>query len=328
MADSTISSEPRLPHTLTAPGIAVYQWYQTPPRHPGPEWTRFVCVSDTHDHTFDVPPGDVLIHGGDLTETGSIATLRDTMHWIYDMPHKFKLVIAGNHDVCLSIIDHQSSILFLTRLAQFTLDKVWYQRENHDQKDAESVQKDLEDAENLVRGEEAKQTNVIYLEYASTEIQVKPGGRKWKIYGSPGSPAFGGMAFNYPRGKNAQELHANIPDDTDILITHGPPYSILDKVIMGGRVVGCKELFTRLAEIKPALHVFGHIHEDRGAQIYDYSAGETVNNSNTVFVNAANMPLGNKWTQEKKSSGTPRHALLPPIIVDLLDLGDDEVTPG
>ena len=61
---------------------------------------RFVCLSDTHDRTFEVPPGDVLIHAGDLTETGGIAALQKTMHWIYDMPHRFKLIIAGNHDVC------------------------------------------------------------------------------------------------------------------------------------------------------------------------------------------------------------------------------------
>ena len=59
-----------------------------------------------------------------------------------------------------------------------------------------------------------------------------------------------------------------IPEDIDILVTHGPPYGILDAVnTFGGYVdhCGCEMLLARVAAIKPKLHVFGHIHEGAGS---------------------------------------------------------------
>ena len=56
-----------------------------------------------------------------------------------------------------------------------------------------------------------------------------------------------------------------IPSDTDVLLVHGPPYSIGD-VIKTGKSVGSKGLLTTIQErVKPLLAVFGHIHEDYGA---------------------------------------------------------------
>ena len=54
-----------------------------------------------------------------------------------------------------------------------------------------------------------------------------------------------------------------IPDDTDILVTHGPPYKILDKTD-SGEEPGCKLLANRVAVVKPKVHIFGHIHESYG----------------------------------------------------------------
>jgi predicted phosphohydrolase len=67
---------------------------------------RFVCLSDTHmKHRFiDVPPGDVLLLCGDLlimdkgAERGGIQNLEDINRWLGTLPHRHKLVIAGNHD--------------------------------------------------------------------------------------------------------------------------------------------------------------------------------------------------------------------------------------
>ena len=64
-----------------------------PPRHPGPGWTRFVCVSDTHAFSFPVPPGDVLLHAGDLTATGTLAELELTIEWLKGLPHYTKLCV-------------------------------------------------------------------------------------------------------------------------------------------------------------------------------------------------------------------------------------------
>jgi len=94
----------------------------------------------------------------------------------------------------------------------------------------------------------------------------------------------------------------------------------------------------KISEIKPILHVFGHIHEDRGAQIFTWSPGDAI----TVSINASNMPYGAKWATERRVSGfrlynhpqltmtifqsskRPLSDLLPPIIVDLFDPSRNE----
>lgn len=62
--------------------------------------TRFVCVSDTHGYApseagFKLPPGDVLIHAGDLTNQGSMAEIRRTMDWISKAQFEAKIIVAG-----------------------------------------------------------------------------------------------------------------------------------------------------------------------------------------------------------------------------------------
>jgi Icc-related predicted phosphoesterase len=84
-----------------------------------------------------------------------------------------------------------------------------------------------------------------------------------KIYGSPWQPWFYDWAFNKKRGQELADIWAKIPEDTDILITHGPPYGILDQTFRGEKV-GCEDLLRRIKQIKPKIHIFGHIHEDYG----------------------------------------------------------------
>jgi hypothetical protein len=62
--------------------------------HGGGQWTRFVCISDTHTKTFDVPEGDVLLHSGDLTNTGTEKQMKTTMEWICGLPHKVKVYVV------------------------------------------------------------------------------------------------------------------------------------------------------------------------------------------------------------------------------------------
>jgi Icc-related predicted phosphoesterase len=70
-------------------------------------------------------------------------------------------------------------------------------------------------------------------------------------------------AFNLPRGPELARRWAWIPEDTDILITHGPPLGFGDRVDSGERV-GCEDLLRRVRQLRPKLHLFGHIHEDGG----------------------------------------------------------------
>jgi hypothetical protein len=87
-----------------------------------------------------------------------------------------------------------------------------------------------------------------------------------KIYGSPWQPEFYNWAFNLPR--NGEELKSKwdmIHEDTDILITHGPAWGFLDDV-EGNRNVhlGCELLAERIKQIKPKIHICGHIHSGYG----------------------------------------------------------------
>ncbi len=90
-----------------------------------------------------------------------------------------------------------------------------------------------------------------------------------KVWGSPWTPTFYDWHFMKNRGAQIKEKWDLIPDDIDILITHGPPYGILDKVKYSSRGnkfghAGCAELRIALERIQPRLHVFGHIHEGYG----------------------------------------------------------------
>ncbi len=98
-----------------------------------------------------------------------------------------------------------------------------------------------------------------------------------KFYGSPWQPAFCNWFFNLRR--NGPELEAcwdQIPNDTDILITHGPPSGVLDLNVYGEHC-GCEKLLPRVQQLKPKVHIFGHIHNGYGQVQID----------GTTFVNAA-----------------------------------------
>ena len=61
---------------------------------------RIVAVADTHTFTekFEVPDGDVFIHAGDICRGGDLDELRDAADWMAGLPHRHKIVVAGNHD--------------------------------------------------------------------------------------------------------------------------------------------------------------------------------------------------------------------------------------
>ena len=89
-----------------------------------------------------------------------------------------------------------------------------------------------------------------------------------KIYGSPWQPRFYNWAFNVDRGWDIAQKWEKIPQDTDILITHGPLHGIVDSTYTGQRV-GCEDLYKKVMEIKPKVHCSGHIHFDHGMKEID-----------------------------------------------------------
>lgn len=91
-----------------------------------------------------------------------------------------------------------------------------------------------------------------------------------KIWGSPWTPTFLDWHFMKDRGEDIKKMWDLIPDDTEILITHGPPFGIQDQVKYSskakeGKFAGCEELRNALDRLKKLkLHVFGHVHESYG----------------------------------------------------------------
>lgn len=113
-----------------------------------------------------------------------------------------------------------------------------------------------------------KDFDVIFLHDSGIEI----GGLLF--YGMPWTKIFYNWAFML----NNDGLMAKtrmIPNNTDILITHGPPFGIGDRNYFGERV-GDSGLLDRVMEINPLLHIFGHVHGEFG--VYQ-----------NRFVNASNL---------------------------------------
>ena len=114
-------------------------------------------------------------------------------------------------------------------------------------------------------------SNAIYLENSGAEVAGL------KIWGSPVQPEFNNWAFNVARGVAIRRYWRMVPENTDILVTHGPPFGVLDKSHPSTAHLGCEELANAVEQIKPRLHVFGHIHGGHGL-----STGKR-----TQFVNAS-----------------------------------------
>jgi predicted phosphohydrolase len=208
---------------------------------------RIVCISDTHSlhdrMSNELPEGDILIHSGDCTNAGRETDVSDFIQWFKNIEgFKYKIFIAGNHDFA------------------FENEPSWLN--------------------NYINPEKLIESNVTYLEDESIEIISEEFTRPIKIYGSPWQPEFYNWAFNLPRnGEVLKSRWDDIPNDTDILITHGPPHGIRDFVVdrSGTLQVGCELLRERVNTLKPLLHVFGHIHGAYGAAYIN----------ETAFVNAS-----------------------------------------
>lgn len=210
---------------------------------------RFVCMSDTHNqaHVHQIPDGDFFIHSGDFTNTSTPEEIQQFITFLGTLPHKYKVVIAGNHD---TLFDGPY------------FNKNWY---THWKSDS-GCPEDLKTA--LI-------SSCIYLEDEPVTIQGV------NFYGSP-RHTLTGWAFGGEEPELSQHW-AKIPLDTDILITHGPPakYGSFTKKPKGGlEDLGSTSLLSKVGEVKPVVHLFGHVHGQYGT----YPAADI----ETLFINAAN----------------------------------------
>lgn len=141
---------------------------------------------------------------------------------------------------------------------------------NHDRK----FESHGEQARKVISSRTSNGGEIYYLQDSGCEIDGV------KFYGSPWQPEFCSWAFNLPRGSKLKEKWDKIPEGTDVLITHCPPYRILDRTHYAyGEEIGCEDLLDTVLKVRPKLHVFGHCHAGYGMN-YHLLDG-------TVFVNAS-----------------------------------------
>ena len=235
--------------------------------------TRILVLSDTHTalpdpagsrsqpYRWPLPTADILIHAGDLTGNSSVTQHELALELLTKVDADLKIVIPGNHDMTL----HREYCrgtpeAFCRRYDDETLDKI----------------------EQMYRGEEAQAAGIVYLVEGEMTFALK-NGATFTIYANAWQPEFCNWAFGYPReqdrfnpspaGAEFQAPHP-VPDNgIDIMITHGPPLHILDKT-RTGEDVGCEHLRRAVERVKPRLHCFGHIHEDWGAVVKDWTKEE------------------------------------------------------
>jgi len=66
--------------------------------------TRIVAVADTHTFhgELTVPDGDIFVHAGDMCRGGTLDELAMNVEWLRALPHRHKIIVAGNHDWCFA----------------------------------------------------------------------------------------------------------------------------------------------------------------------------------------------------------------------------------
>jgi predicted phosphodiesterase/type III secretory pathway component EscS len=211
--------------------------------------TRVVVISDTHNqhHRLRLPPGDILIHCGDFTKKGTPAEIKAFDEWLGKVDIPVRVIIPGNHDQ--------------------TLDPDW---PDHDGRPSP-----LENATHYLVDRE------VTIPAPSPEKNpVRIYGTSW-VVPFPPHRHFGGPATGFMRpSEERKEKFDKIPSGLDILVTHGPPYSIGDRTVTGARA-GCMDLAIAVAQKKPKFHCFGHIHEGHSLHRSD----------STVFINCASANL-------------------------------------
>jgi predicted phosphodiesterase len=216
---------------------------------------RITFISDTHTKhnqvTSSLPGGDVLIHAGDISSMGYRHEIQDFIKWFSGLDnYKHKILIAGNHDWGFQTEPKATEhLLELNPGCEYLQDNLFL------------IGDDTDNYEDMV-----------------------------KVWGSPWQPEFYNWAFNLPRQGWELGVHWNqIPEDTEILITHGPPFGHLDTVKLNPTFnTGCELLRERVDVVKPKIHVFGHIHTGYGYKF----------DGNTHFFNAAVLDEQYYFTQK------------------------------
>lgn len=229
---------------------------------------RVTAISDTHTKhkklTTALPGGDLICHSGDFTSVGRKHEVEEFIRWFTKLDnYTHKVFIAGNHDLIFESEKRYDA---------------FFQKWQHN-----NQLPNISDGKPqwLIDMLADLPSNIHYLENSGVVIEGI------KIWGSPVTPTFGnGWAFNVNRGYDINQIWCEIPDDTNIVLTHGPMLYHCDRLISGINI-GCEDLYHKLIEIKPNLHFCGHIH---------YGYGYQRINGDGYSVNASNLDESYQYT--------------------------------
>ena len=173
-----------------------------------------------------------------------------TYHGLLDIPKDVDMVIhSGDCSNPQEIVKSHSEILdFINWFSMLPIKHKVFVAGNHD----------VAIGRNWITRDHFIEKDIVYLQNESITLDGV------NIWGSPYTPSFGsGWAFNRKRDK-LHDLWATIPDDTNIVVVHGPPFGILDLSYSayGNKLenCGCTALKKRMLQLQPELCLFGHIH--------------------------------------------------------------------
>ncbi|KAI9688957.1 MAG: hypothetical protein M1822_000694 [Bathelium mastoideum] len=230
---------------------------------------RFLILSDTHGLTLNnLPEADVVLHCGDLTEQCSVENLRSALRFLSSIKAELRLVLAGNHDVLLDAhcVDshaqpdaHKEALRIMSEASDITYLEEGIRKFTLKRGPSFTVH-----ASPYTPSQYGANYGLHAFQYASNEDRYNP------------SEAVNGFCITPSHATNVSTSSSAVSDfpNVDIVMTHGPPKYILDRV-KNGSSVGCEHLRRAICRAKPRLHCFGHIHESYGAQRIAWKSNTT-----------------------------------------------------
>lgn len=204
---------------------------------------RILHISDLHTYHYrikwpvDPKTADVIVCSGDISDRGEEHQVKAFFKWFKAIEGPAKILVAGNHDISF---DPERNGLgngaiptwleYELAIFQFEANDTFPQKRNY------------------------------YLNDSGCEINGV------KFWGSPVTPWFYGdyWAFNKYRGAEIKKTWDIVPRGTQVLITHGPAFGHVDWLTREALYLGCEDLTKKIADIKPVLHLCGHIHDGYG----------------------------------------------------------------
>ncbi|KAF2154144.1 hypothetical protein K461DRAFT_267200 [Myriangium duriaei CBS 260.36] len=303
----------------------------------------------------NLPHIDLLIHAGDLTMFGTPGEFDRALDMLAEIPAGVKVVIPGNHDLSLDKLwtergkertrewlgRNGGNVKVAGELgleAWRRSEEMWFGDEGRARKEGVRMLREGRSVLELKNGAKAEGVSSAWEEVVAWKWAEAGCNCKADIYATPFTPEFYDWGFAYekfddrfnPPGEqllDATNIAVNPvytgpheTDTIDIMITHGPPYGLLDMSARGNIKVGCPHLLNALQHCRPRLHCFGHIHEGWGAALVDWSKAPTSSSAEPMTTH----DFCRSWDNLSASSDFVQHVSVKPADA-IATIGQDHI---